>query len=352
MHVIQEHDLLLEEESYLFSPNPKFTENVRKPSLPKILPRPPPTPDMSFDGENPWQEILSPASRQKRSMDVVSVSSILKKTELQPYSNQGETYTTKDFYKSVSVQNKVRFLCSLDINSHYEQYLYQLKHFKLKKRLLTKFVSILNNQQIEKMKGEIKRSEELLNQFANYNFQQGETRKSEVLVTNKNEKKRQEIRENENKILTNLRKKGVINVGDRASASVLPEKKVVTINRRTGEISNIIPKNIISLLELQRSKSKISEGENQIIRNLQKKGIIQEVGGSYFLSAKQTMTVIDQKDPLSFDDDEEEEEVSREDKNMPSESLDPLAVIKLNIPVEEIIESNHIVDIESVRDLD
>jgi len=278
------------------------------------------------------------------------VSSILKKTELQPYSNQGETYTTKDFYKSVSVQNKVRFLCSLDMNSHYEQYLYQLKDFKLKKRLLTKFVSILNNQQIEKMKGEIKRSEELLNQYANFNFQQGKTRKSEVLVTNKNEKKRQEIRENENKILTNLRKKGEINVGH--SASVLPEKKVVTINRRTGEISNIIPKNIISLLELQRSKSKISGGENQIIRTLQKKGIIQDVGGSYFLSAKQTMTVIDQKDPLSFDDDEEEEKVSREDKNMPSESVDPLAVIKLNIPVEEIIESNHIVDIESVRDFD
>ena len=142
----------------------------------------------------------------------------------------------------------------------------------------------------------------------------------------------------ENQILNNLRKKGIIKTGN----SILPERKVVAINRKTGEISKIIPRNIISLMEKQRSKSKISEDENQIIRNLRKKGIVQAGGGSDSLSA--TPTVIDQKDPLSFDDDEE---VRREDETIPSQSLYSGSVIALNIPVEEIIETNHVVDIKS-----
>ena len=342
MHVIQEHALLLEkeeEDSYLFSPQVSDDVSSQVSSvLPLSLPH-----TISFSDENPWQEILSPATRQKRSMDAVSVSSILRKTELEPYSNQGETsHTKKAFYHNkkefASVQNKVNFLCSLDINSHYKQYLEQLKHLKLKKRLLTKYISILNDPQIEKLKGEIKICEGLLNQYAT-----GETRKTvfEMLATTTAEKKKQELLDNENKIIKNLRKKGIIKTGN----SVLPERKVVAINRKTGEISNIIPKNIISLMEKQRSKSKISEGENQIIWNLRKKGIIQAGGGMDSLSA--TPTVIDQKDPLSFDDDEEEEKVRREDKSIPSQSLYPGSVIALNIPVEEIIETNHVIDIKS-----
>ena len=80
--------------------------------------------------------------------------------------------------------------------------------------------------------------------------------------------------------------------------------------------------------------------------NLRKKGVIHAGGESYSLSANPTMTVIDQKDPLSFDDEEEEGEIRGEDENIPSQSLDPLSVIALNIPVEEIIE-NHVIDIKS-----
>merc|ERR1712183_20452 len=103
------------------------------------------------------------------------------------------------------------------------------------------------------------------------------------------------MRENENQILRNLRKKGIIKVGDSGSpsASLLPKRKVVVVNRRTGEISNNVPRNIISLLEQQ--KSKVSEGDKQIIRNLR---------NSYSVSANTTMNVIDQKDPLSFDEEE------------------------------------------------
>ena len=339
IHVIKEHAPLLEEDSYHFSP--KLIDVEWKPSSRLSAPRPRPEPlTINFNVENPWQEILSPASRQKRSMDAVSVSSILMKTELEPYSYQGETsHTNKAFYNNkkefVSVQNKVNFLCSLDINSHYKQYLKQLKQLKLRKRLLSKFASILNDRQIEKIKGDIKRCEELLNRSSNYQLQPWETKKAA------------QLRENENQILKNLSKKGIIKDGasgiGSSSATLLPERKVVTVNRRTGEI---IPRNIISLLELQKSKSKISQGENQIIENLRKKGVIQAGGNS--LSANST--VIDQKDPLSLDDDdegEEDEEVKREDKIIPCQSLDPLSVIALNIPVEEIIETNHVVDIKS-----
>ena len=326
-HVIQEHAPQLEEDSYLFSP--KVVDDEWKPSLssPRALPL-----AIKFNVETPWQELLSPASRQKRTMDAVSVSSILMRTDLEPYSYQGETsHTNKAFYNNkkefASLQNKVNFICGLDTNSHYKQYLKQLKHLKSTKRLLTKFASRLNDRQIEKIKGEIKRSEELLNLSSNYNFRPWETRKTAVM------------RDHENQILRNLRKKGIIKVGDSgsSSASLLPKRKVVTVNRRTGEISNIVPRNIISLLEQQKAKSKISLGENKIIMNLRKKGVIQ---------ANPTMTVIDQKDPLSFDDEEEEEEVRGEDQKIPSQSLDPLSVIALNIPVEEIIE-NHVIDIKS-----
>ena len=114
-------------------------------------------------------------------MDAVSVSSILIKTELQTYSYQGETSHNNriSFYSNkkefASLQNKVNFLGSLDINSHYKQYLEQLKQLKLKKRLLTKFASMLNNHQMEKIKGEIKRSEELLSLSSNYHLQPRET---------------------------------------------------------------------------------------------------------------------------------------------------------------------------------
>ena len=74
-------------------------------------------------------------------------------------------------------------------------------------------------------------------------------------------------------------------------------------------------------------------------------GLIQDGEEGYSDSTNQTMTVIDQKDPLSLDD--EEGEVRREDKTIPSQSHDPLSVIALNIPVEEIIETNHVVDIKS-----
>ena len=338
-HVIKEHAPQLEEDSYLFSP--KLIDDEWKPSASLSCPRPLPLTTIKFNVENPWQELLSPASRQKRTMDTVPVSSILMKTELKPYTYQGETsHTNKAFFNNkkefVSLQNKVNFICGLDTNSHYKQYLKQLKHLKSRKRLLTKFASILNDRQIEKIKVEIKRSEELLNQSSNYNLQPWETKKTA------------EIRDHENQILRNLRKKGIIKVGDSgsSSASLLPKRKVVTVNRKTGEISNIVPRNIISLLELQKSKSKISLGKNQIIMNLRKKGVIHAGGESYSLSANPTMTVIDQKDPLSFDDEEEEGEIRGEDENIPSQSLDPLSVIALNIPVEEIIE-NHVIDIKS-----
>ena len=142
------------------------------------------------------------------------------------------------------------------------------------------------------------------------------------------------MRENENQILRNLRKKGIIKVDDSGSPSVslLPKRKVVVVNRKTGEISNNVPKNIISLLEQQKSET---TSDNQIIKILRKKG------DSYSVPANPTTTVIDQKDPLSFDEGEEEE-VRREDKKIPSQSLDPLSVIALNIPLEDCI-----VDIKS-----
>lgn len=124
---------------------------------------------IEFNMKNPWKEILSATSRQKRSDDALKVAEIRRRLKIEPSS--GEAADTKISWNSKTkqsriLQNKLNFISGLSLNSHYTEYLRHLKHLKLKKMLLTRFVSKMSDTQIERVKREIMRSEALLNRFA------------------------------------------------------------------------------------------------------------------------------------------------------------------------------------------
>ena len=234
----------------------------------------------------------------------------------------GETsQTSKTFCKFnnkkhfASLQNKVHFTCSLDLNSHYNEYLRQVKTLKMKKMLLTKFGFKLNNIQIEKIKKEIDRSEELLNLLSNHDTSnvKAETpvEVNDKIFSNKEEKKIHEIIESENIILNNLSKKGIIKA--KTSLSTLSSRRVLAVNKMTGEVTSVLPKNIVSLLQLQSSRSRAK-----------------------------TSPVIDS---LLAINDENKKETSR----IICQSLDPKSgpVMALKVPIDEIIETNHVIDMKS-----
>ena len=321
VHVLRQHETLLEGEHYLFGlecskPSKEDSEEAHDDNTSAAE-----SYKINFNVENPWQEILSPTCRQKRSMDAMTVGSIMQKHQIEPYSYQGETTTTsKVFWKNkkhfFSLQNKVNFTCSLTLNSHYKEYLRRLKQLKMKKILLLKFASRLNDTQVEKIKNEIECNEELLKKFSDYDFspsreeddksslmeQNFETQK---MLLNKEEKRKM----GEAQILRNLTKKGIIK--DKSCKSIVPNRRVLAVNKRTGEVSRILSCNIGSLLHIQDARCRPrSEPET---------------------------------DPLSIEGEE------AESKEIVCRSLDPdqETMIAIRIPIEDILENNHVMNIKS-----
>ena len=232
----------------------------------------------------------------------------------------GETsQTSKTFWNFinrehfVNLQNKVHFTCSLDINSHYREYLTLLKAVKMKRMLLTKFDRRLNQNQIEKIKKEIERSEELLNQFVNSDSSNLKNEipmeVKEMSFVNKEEKKLQEIIKSEHQIMNNLTKKGIIK--DRSSLSMLPSRRVLAINKKTGEITGVLPKNIVSRLQLQSSRCQAV------------------------------------MDPLKFVNKQKKERIESNSIICKSLDLKSESVMALKVPLEEIVENNHVTDMKS-----
>ena len=131
---------------------------------------------IDFNVENPWQDILSSASRRQRSVDVWRVGAI--RWEGKVESNQGENESVASVgcnmnslrnsqQKPVgSLLNKLNFVCGLHDNPHYKAYLKHLKLMKLKRMLISKFASKMSDLQIERVKVEIEKSEVILNQFS------------------------------------------------------------------------------------------------------------------------------------------------------------------------------------------
>ena len=183
--------------------------------------------------------------------------------------------------------------------------------------LLTKYDRRLNQIQIEKIKKEIERSEELLNQFVNFRqFLNSSNLKDEIPMevkemsyVYKEEKKLKEIIDSEHKIMNNLTKKGIIK--DRSSLSMLPSRRVLAVNKKTGEITGVLPKNIVSRLQLQSSRYR---------------------------------AVID---PLKFDNKLKKERIERNGIICKSLDLKSESVIALKVPLEEIVENNHVTDMKS-----
>ena len=118
--------------------------------------------------ESPWQEILSSASRKKRSVDAWEVGTI--KKELSPgpaaLGESGLNLTQpSDPTPGGSLQEKIGFISTLHLNPRYKQYLRHLKFIKLKKMLISKFASKLSDAQIKKVKKGIAIHESLLDQL-------------------------------------------------------------------------------------------------------------------------------------------------------------------------------------------
>ena len=148
---------------------------------------------IDFNVENPWQDILSSASRRQRSVDVWRVGAI--RWEGKVESNQGENESAASVGCSMnslrnsqqkpvgSLLNKLNFVCGLHDNPHYKAYLKHLKLMKLKRMLISKFASKMSDLQIERVKVEIEKSEAILNQFSVRDWNQQKNPTEKVLVS-------------------------------------------------------------------------------------------------------------------------------------------------------------------------
>lgn len=124
---------------------------------------------VEFKADNPWQEILSSVCRKKRSVDAWRVGTIRReiKSESCLGGGTGLNFLPPSYQRPAgNLQQKIDFICSLDLNPRYKQYKHHLKHIKLKKMLISKFASKLSEVQIEKVHREIEKCEAQLDQFS------------------------------------------------------------------------------------------------------------------------------------------------------------------------------------------
>jgi len=368
-HVLKEHSPLLDlkDEIFLFAPKvwSVLTRNVDEE---KVSNSSQPH-SIEFNEKNPWKEILSSTSRKKRSVDAVKVASIRRKTETESY--QGET-DTKAFWKPQKkqfrdLQNKVNFICDLEQDSHYKNYLIHLKHLKLKKMLLFKFTSRMSDMQIQKIKREIARSEAILNKFSSHDS--NKLKAIEMALDLQKKKYQDDLKKKqtiikENQILKRLKKKyqdeQLQPQKSKNQDMILEERKNMIKKKYQDEQLQQQKRNHQDMIMEERKnmiKKKYQDEQSKRQENLMTSqsirgnfslvsGAVLRETGKVDLKAK-TVPFIDLKGLTASAGDSMKPHGSvnhdSRDSKIKCETLNSEDLIALNIPVEEIIGNNYVI---------
>ena len=163
-HVNVYHPEALQNEEYILSPKPYVTPIKPQPgkggvaNIEENI--------VTFNVENPWDEIVSESGRQKRSIDADLVRKARKKCPPQRYEYKGEVRENErkgqifkispDYLK---LRQKLDFLSNLDLNSFYKKFQQCYKSIKISKKLIETYKVTLNSHEQDLLRQQLVRQE-------------------------------------------------------------------------------------------------------------------------------------------------------------------------------------------------
>ena len=336
-HVLLTHRNLLNNDQYMLAPR-LLTKR-------RILPVPTPAPEkyegpgyqVQFNSENPWQDILSTSSRQKRHIDAGLISKIMSTKAISETLDEDQILSLDIRHQQMSkalhlnvenckkLQQKIEFIGGLELNSYYKNYLENYRQYKIRTKLLEKFKDKLSVNQKTAMQEKINNDEKALLQtyvsidtkpdylFADQkNIREKINNIKEIKVT-KEKIKQSQI----NQILGNLRAKGVLTKPQihKISKPSPPKKIFVPSQKLKADLMAMLASNNSSIIQ----KSILPKSNSKLFKILPKP------------------TAPPAKDPLAFEDEGMEHQESGSGP-LHCQTVSAQSVIALNIPMEDIIE--------------
>ena len=340
-HVLLTHRNLLNNDQYMLAP--------RVMTKRRILPVPTPPPEkydgpgyqVQFNSENPWQDILSTSSRQKRNIDAGLISKIMSTKATSETLDEDQILSLDIRHRQISkmllqgtlphvanckkLQQKIEFIGGLELNSYYKNYLENYRQYKIRTKLLEKFKDKLSVNQKTAMQEKINNDEKTLLQtyvpigntpdhlFADQKNIRDKINSIKEIKVTKEKIKQTQI----NQILGNLRAKGVLakpQIHKISKPSPSPPKKIfVPSQKLKADLMAMLASNNSSIIQ----KSILPKSNSKLFKILPKP------------------TAPPAKDPLAFEDEGMEHQ---ESGPLHCQTVSAQSVIALNIPMEDIIE--------------
>ena len=359
-HVLSNHFHMLTSEQYVLTPRP-----VMEPS--RYTPTTQPhaetedEPEVIFNADNPWLDILSESVRQKRAIDAKIVRRI--KASLPRLSHKfsqcqfklGGMHVprrmklTADFYR---LQQKSEFVSCLSSEPHFKTYLESYREHKIRRRLLDKYRDKLTTSQISSL-GALDNVHSNHKKMHQLKYVPKETPSNMVKVSDESPKPPTpsnafkapfhrvkipsrmqtgivEVYPNElKKVMDNLKKKGInsFDMNQSKNSKVIIRSKSL-LNQNMNQSNRFI--------EHLQSKGKIDQSnppKKIIVASPQlKKNIIAMLQSNSTIMVPHK-NIKEEKDPLAI-------EVEAEQDSVSCQSVSDNNVIALNIPIEDIIGSS------------
>ena len=265
---------------------------------------------IQFNALDPWKEILSVPSRQKRYLDAIMVGNI-KSRKVDKYEYQGETSLdnkvnasgSKDIYNKLT--QKVEFICGLELNSHYKKYLQRYKEYKTKKEILKRFKDRMSETQTEKFEERLKADFLESHQMAD----------PEIHINRQVLPRNMSVRD-----FSHLEEFITDNIKKRATHPSFQHPLYRNISRYPYRASNTVEK--------FKPSVRIQKNIRDMVAN---NCVILPTNNG---SGPSSIVILrdEPKDPLAIEEDQEEDPIQ-------CQSISTDSVIALNIPMEDIVDN-------------